>query len=135
MNGLAKWCLPAALLVLAAGCSSGNSARRGTSLEDHADQLEEENRALQVALSQKNAQVEQAFATATQAESAAGLQGLGCAGVMSAKAPPKGMPRSGDVHARLGLAHQSYRMTATFAAPRAVGNWRVAQGTCRESSP
>ena len=136
MKGPSKWCLPVALLVLAMGCSSGNASRRGSgSLEARAEALEESNRALREQLNQKNAQVEQAFASATQAENAAGLQGLGCAGVMPAKNPPKGMPRSGDVHARLGLAHQSYRMTATYSAPRAAGNVRVAQGTCRVASP
>jgi hypothetical protein len=134
MMGRLKWCLPAALL-LASACSSGNSSRRGTSLEDRAQQLEESNKALQAELFQKNAQVEQAFASATQAENTTGLQGLGCAGVMPAKATPKGMPRSGEVHARLGLAHQSYKMTATFPPPRAAGNWRVSQGSCRVTSP
>jgi Tfp pilus assembly protein FimV len=136
MNRPSKWCLPVALLLLASGCSSGNASRRGgNSLEARAEELEESNRALQAQLSQKNAQVEQAFASATQAENAAGLQGLGCAGVMPAKGAPKGLPRSGDVHARLGLAHQSYKMTATFSAPRAAGNWRVVQGNCRVTSP
>lgn len=136
MNGSSKWCLPVALLLLASGCSSGKaSTRGGSSLEARADELEEHNRALQAELSQKNAQVEQAFASATQAENAAGLQNLGCVGVMPAKGAPKGLPRSGEVHAKLGLTHQSYKMTATFAAPRATGNWRVVQGTCRVTSP
>jgi Tfp pilus assembly protein FimV len=136
MKGPSKWCLPVALLVLATGCSSGKASRRGGgSLEARAQELEESNRALQEQLNQKNAQVEQAFASATQAENAAGLQGLGCAGVMPAKSPPKGMPRAGDVHGRLGLSHQSYRMTATWSAPRAAGSWRVAQGNCRVASP
>lgn len=136
MTGSSKWCLPVALLVLATGCSSGNASRRGDgSLEARAQQLEESNRALRDQLNQKNAQVEQAFSSATQAENAAGIQGLGCAGVMPAKNPPKGMPRSGDVHTKLGLSHQSYRMTATYSAPRASGNWRVAQGNCRVTSP
>ncbi|MFL5345948.1 MAG: hypothetical protein ACJ8AT_14250 [Hyalangium sp.] len=136
MNGPSKWCLPVALLLLASGCSSGSAATRGGSSPDaRADELEEHNRALQAELSQKNAQVEQAFASATRAENAAGLQNLGCAGVMPAKAPPKGLPRSGEVHGKLGLAHQSYKMTATFSPPRAAGNWRVVQGNCRVTSP
>jgi hypothetical protein len=124
-----------ALLLLASGCSSGDAARRGNSLEDRADALEESNRALQEQLRQKEAQVDQAFASATQAENAAGLQGLGCAAVMPAKAAPKGLPRSGEVHARLGLSHQSYKMTATFTPPKTQGGWRVAQGNCRVTSP
>ncbi len=125
-----------ALLLLASGCSSGRASKRGdTSLEARAEELEERNRALREQIRQKEAQIEQAFALATQAENAAGLQGLGCAAVMPAKAAPKGMPRSGEIHARLGLTHQSYRMTANFSSPRATGGWRVAQGTCRVSSP
>jgi len=128
--------LPIALLLAAAGCSSGNASRRGgSSLEARAEELEERNRALREELRQKEAQVEQAFASATQAENAAGLQGLGCTAVMPAKAAPKGMPRSGEVHARLGLAHQSYRMTASFSSPRATGHWRVVQGNCKVASP
>jgi hypothetical protein len=136
MNRLSKWCLPLALLLLASGCSSGKGSRRGgSSLEARAEELEESNRALREQIRQKEAQVEQAFASATQAESAAGLQGLGCVAVMPAKAAPKGMPRSGDVHARLGLTHKSYRMTAAFSSPRTAGGWRVAQGTCTVASP
>ncbi|WP_224364072.1 hypothetical protein [Hyalangium versicolor] len=135
MNGSSKWYLPVALLLLASGCSSGKASTRGGSLDARADALEESNRALEQQLNQKNAQVEQAFAAATQAENAAGLQGLGCVGVMPAKNPPKGMPRSGDVHGKVTTAHQSYRMTATYSAPRAVGGWRVAQGNCRVTSP
>jgi Tfp pilus assembly protein FimV len=136
MNRLSKWCLPLALLLLASGCSSGKSSRRGgSSLEARAEELEESNRALREQIRQKEAQIEQAFASVTQAESAAGLQGLGCAAVMPAKPAPKGIPRSGEVHARLGLTHQSYRMTATFSSPRSTGGWRVAQGTCTVASP
>jgi hypothetical protein len=135
MNGPSKWYLPVALLLVASGCSSGNASRRGASLEERAEALEVSNRALQEQIRQKEAQVDQAFASATQAENAAGLQGLGCAGVMPAKAAPKGLPRSGDVHARLGLSHQSYKMTATFTPARTQGGWRVAQGNCRVSSP
>ena len=125
-----------ALLLVASGCSSGNASRRGGgSLEARAEELEENNRALREQIRQKDAEVEQAFAAATQAENAAGMQNLGCAAVMPAKAAPKGLPRSGEVHARLGVAHQSYRMTATFSAPRNAGNWRVAQGTCKVASP
>jgi hypothetical protein len=124
------------LLLVASGCSSGNASRRGgSSLEARAEELEESNRALREQLRQKDVEVEQAFASATQAENAAGLQNLGCMAVMPAKAAPKGLPRSGEVHARLGLTHQSYRMTATFSSPRAAGNWRMAQGTCRVASP
>ena len=136
MNRTAKGCLPWALLLVVSGCSSGNASRRGgSSLEARAEELEERNRALREELRQKDAQVEQAFASATQAENAAGLQNLGCTAVMPAKAAPKGMPRSGEVHARLGVTHQSYRMTATFSAPRTTGPWRVAQGNCRVASP
>jgi hypothetical protein len=136
MNRSSKWCLPWALLLVASGCSSGSASKRGgTSLEARAEELEERNRALREELHQKEAQVEQAFASATQAENAAGLQNLGCTAVMPAKAAPKGLPRSGEVHARLGLTHQSYRMTAAFSSPRATGNWRVAQGTCKVASP
>lgn len=136
MNRLSKWCLPLAMLLLTSGCSSGNASRRGgTSLEARAEQLEESNRALQEQIRQKEAQIEQAFASVTQAENTAGLQGLGCAVVMPAKAAPKGVPRSGEIHARLGLTHQSYRMTATFSSPRATGGWRVAQGNCTVVSP
>lgn len=131
-----KWGGAVALLLVAAGCSSGNASRRGgASLEARAEELEQSNQALREQLRQKDAQVEQSFASATQAENAAGLQNLGCTAVMSAKAAPKGMPRSGEVHARLGLTHQSYRMTATFSSPRNTGSWRVAQGTCKVASP
>lgn len=136
MNGLSRWCLPAALLLLASGCSSGNAARRGDgSLEARAEELEERNRVLREELRQKEAQVEQSFAAATQAENAAGMQGLGCAAVMPAAAPPRGLPRSGETHARLKLTHRSYQMTTRFAPARTAGGWRVAQGTCQVSSP
>ncbi|MBN1207126.1 MAG: hypothetical protein JXB05_19730 [Myxococcaceae bacterium] len=136
MKGRSRWCLPVALLLLASGCSSGNASRRGgSSLDARAEELEGRNQALREELRQKEAQVEQAFASATQAENAAGLQGLGCAAVMPTKAAPKGMPRSGDVHGRLGLSHKSYRMTATFSPARTAGGWRVAQGSCRVASP
>lgn len=125
-----------AILLVAAGCSSGNASRRGGgSLEARAEELEQSNQALREQLRQKDAQVEQSFASATQAENAAGLQNLGCTAVMPAKAAPKGMPRSGEVHARLGLTHQSYRMMATFSSPRNTGNWRMAPGTCTVASP
>jgi hypothetical protein len=125
-----------ALLLLASGCSSDNASRRGGSAVDaRSEELEARNQALREELRQKEAQIEQSFRSATQAESAAGLQGLGCAAVMPAKAAPKGLPRSGDVHARLGLAHKSYRMTATFSPARTAGGWRVAQGNCQVASP
>ena len=136
MNRTSKWCLPVALLLVASGCSSGNASRRGGgSLEARAEELEASNRALQEQIRQRKAQDEQAVAAATQAENAAGLQNLGCAAVMPAKTAPKGLPRSGEVHARLGVTHQSYRMTATFSTPRNQGSWRVAQGTCKVASP
>jgi hypothetical protein len=135
MNGPLKWCLPVALVLLASGCSSGKSARGGNSLEARAEQLEERNRALQEELRQKDAQVEQAFAASTQAENAAGLQGLGCAAVMPAKAAPRGMPRSGEVHGKVALHNQSYRMTVSYSQPRTVGNQKVVQGNCRVVSP
>lgn len=130
-----KWCVPVALLLMASGCSSGKSARGGTSLEARAEQLEERNRALREELRQKEAQVEQAFAASTQAENAAGLQGLGCVAVMSAKSPARAMPRSGEVHGKVALHNQSYRMTVNYSQPRTVGNQRVAQGNCRVVSP
>lgn len=136
MNGSARWFLPVAVLLLASGCSSGKSSRRGgTSLEARAEALEERNQALQAELRQKEAQIDQTFVAATQAENAAGLQGLGCAAVMPAKGAPQGMPRSGEVHSRLNLSRQSYRMTVNFSPGRTSGGWRVAQGTCRVSSP
>jgi hypothetical protein len=136
MNRRVKWCLPVALLLLASGCSSGKSAERGgSSLEARAEQLEERNRALREELRQKEAQVEQAFAASTQAENAAGLQGLGCAAVMPAKGAPRGMPRSGEVHGKVALRNQSYRMTVNYSQPRTVGNQRVVQGNCQVVSP
>lgn len=123
------------LALLATGCSSGKSARGGNSLESRAVALEERNRELQAQLRQKEAQIEQSFAAATQAENAAGLQGLGCAGVLPVQGGPRGLPRSGEVHARLGLRNKSYRMTASFSPARTVGGWRVAQGQCQVSSP
>jgi hypothetical protein len=136
MNGPLKWYVPAALLLLASGCSSGRPAQRGDgALEARAAQLEERNRALREELRQTEAQIEQSFAAATQAESAAGLRGLGCAAVMPAKGAPRGLPRSGEVHGKVALRNQSYRMTVNYSQPRTVGNQRVAQGTCRVSSP
>jgi hypothetical protein len=135
MNGPWIWCLPAALLLLASGCSSDKGARRGNpSAEARIPELEERNRALKEELRQKEAQIEQSFAATTQAENAAGLQGLGCAAVMPAKAAPQGLPRSGD-HARLSLRNKSYRMTASFSQARTTGGWRVAQGNCQMVSP
>ncbi len=138
MNGPLKWCLPVALLLLASGCSSGKSAQRGSgdkSLDARIAQLEERNRALREELRQKEAQVEQAFAMTTQAENAAGLQGLGCAAVMPAKGAPRGMPRSGEVYGKVALRNQSYRMTVSYSQPRTVGSQKVVQGNCRVVSP
>lgn len=135
MNGSSKWCLPVALLLLASGCSSDKGARRGDpSAEARIVELEERNRALKEELRQKEAQIEQAFAQTTQAENAAGMQGLGCAAVVPAKAAPRGLPRSGD-HARLSLRNKSYRMTVNFSQPRTTGGWKVAQGNCQMVSP
>jgi hypothetical protein len=132
MNGSLKWCLPVAVLLLASGCSSDRSAQRGDgSLEARAQQLEERNRALREELRQKEAQIEQSFAAATQAENAAGLQGLGCAAVMPARGAPRGMPRSGEVHGRVALRNKSYQMRVNFSQPRTAGNQRVAQGNCQ----
>ncbi|HEX8705021.1 MAG TPA: hypothetical protein VF815_39680 [Myxococcaceae bacterium] len=130
-----KWCLPVALLLLASGCASDKPARRDKSMDSRVEQLEQRNRELQEELRKKEAQVEQAFVTSTQAENSAGLQGLGCAAVMPAKAASRAAPRSGEIHGKVSLRNRSFRMTANYSQPRTVGNHRVMQGNCQVVSP
>ncbi|XXF76688.1 hypothetical protein P2318_27070 [Myxococcaceae bacterium GXIMD 01537] len=120
-----------ALAALGMGCSSSKAQRAPQSVEDRADAMEAQNRALEAQIAQKNQAVEEAFRKATQAESAAGIVNLGCAGVMAAAAPAPGMPRSGAAHAQLGLARKAFRVTPSFSAARTSGGWRISQGNCQ----
>lgn len=133
-------CGLAALAVLAAGCGSSSKSRRPPTAGEEAmvrraEELEAKNRELEAQLGQKQAGFEEAFRKATQAEAAAGLVNLGCAGVTPASAPAPGMPRSGAPHAQLGLSRKAFRMLPTFSSTRNAGGWRVSQGTCKVVSP
>ena len=97
--------------------------------------LEARNEAIRAELSRKKAELQQSFQGMAQAEGAAGLNGLGCAGVAPANAPMQGLPQSGAVHAQFQLRGQPHRMTATFSSPRPMGGWRVSQGTCKVVGP
>jgi hypothetical protein len=122
------------------GCASRRrSARAATpsdpAAEQQAQELEARNEALRAELSRKRSELQQSFSAATEAETAAGLRGLGCAVVSPAAAAAPALPRPGSTHAQFTLRRQPYRMTATFAAPRTTGGWRVAQGTCTVVTP
>lgn len=126
----------AALVVLATGCGSSSKAKRPPTageeaMEQKAADIEAKNQQLEAQLSQKNQAIETAFRTATQAESAAGLVNLGCAGATPANAPAPGMPRSGAPHAQVGVSRKAFRMMPTFSATRNAGGWRVSQGSCK----
>jgi hypothetical protein len=82
-------------------------------------------------LDRKKAELQQSYQAMAQAEGAAGLNNLGCAGVAPANAQVQGLPQSGALHARFQLRGQPHRMTATFSPARTVGAWRVSQGTCK----
>jgi hypothetical protein len=135
---MSRWCWLPVLALCAAGCASGRSGSRsssGSATAQRAEELEARNEALQAELSRKQAELQQSFQTMAQAEGAAGLNNLGCAGVAPANAQVQGLPQSGAVHARFMLRGQPHRMTATFSAPRAVGGWRVSQGSCKVVGP
>jgi hypothetical protein len=122
------------MVLCAVGCASGKSGSRGESgsaTERRAAELEAQNEALRAELSRQDAALHQAFQTLTQAENVAGLNNLACVGVAPTSAQVPGLPRSGAVHAQFMLRGQSYRMLATFAPARAVGPWRLSQGTCK----
>jgi hypothetical protein len=131
------------LVLCAAGCASTKS-RRGAreapsageqGLEQRAEEAEARVREQREVLRRKEEELRQSFQAMARAESAAGLGNLGCALVMPASEQMPGVPRSGAVYARFNLRRQPYRMTASFAAPRASGGWRVSQGTCQVGSP
>ncbi len=131
--------LLAALLLLAAGCASESGAKRGGSAGNTAPdarvrELEARNQELREQLRRKEAEIEQSFSAATQAEAAAGLRGLDCAGVTPASAPARGMPRSGTVHSRLKLQRRAFQLSPSFSAARSTGGWKVSQGNCQVSS-
>ncbi len=135
---ISRWYWVPVLALCAAGCASGRRASRapsGSATEQRAQDLEARNEAMREELSRKKAELQQSFQTMAQAEGAAGLGSLGCAGVAPANAQMQGLPRSGAVHAQFSLRGQPYRMTATFSAPRPAGGWRVSQGTCRVVGP
>ncbi|MCP3142813.1 hypothetical protein [Pyxidicoccus xibeiensis] len=125
--------LLAALTLLAAGCASDSGAKRGADAptDARAQDLEARNQELREELRRKQAEIEQAFSATTQAENAAGLRGLDCAGVMSASAPARGMPRSGSVHSRLKLQHRAFQLAPGFSAARTTGGWKVSPGNCQ----
>ncbi|ATB27534.1 hypothetical protein MEBOL_000977 [Melittangium boletus DSM 14713] len=130
---MARGCL-SVFLLCAVGCASGKTASRGASgsaTERRAAELESRNEELRAELSRKQAELRQSFQVTAQAESAAGLNNLGCVGVAPARAQVQGLPRSGAVHSQFMLRGQPYRMTATFSSPRTVGEWRSSQGTCK----
>lgn len=119
-----RWCWWPVLALCAAGCASGKSAQRAAELEARNTQMQSE-------LSAKQAELVKSFQTVSQAEAAAGLNNLACAGVSPASAQVPGLPRSGAEHARFSLRGQPYRMVATFSASRTQGAWRLAPGTCK----
>ncbi|HZI16432.1 MAG TPA: hypothetical protein VE153_39065 [Myxococcus sp.] len=130
--------LLAALLLLAAGCASESSAKRGgnasnPAMDARVQELEARNQELREQLRRKEAEIEQSFSATTQAESAAGLRGLDCAGVTPAGSPAQGMPRSGTVHSRLKLARRAFQLAPNFSSARNSGGWRVSPGTCQLS--
>jgi hypothetical protein len=125
--------LLAALLLLAAGCASESGAKRGGGTDARVQELEARNQELREELRRKEAQLEQSFSATTQAEAAAGLRGLDCAGVMSASAPARGMPRSGTVHSKLKLNRRAFQLAPSFSTARNAGGWKVSPGTCQVS--
>ena len=135
---MSRWCWLPVLALCAAGCASGRSGARsssGPATENRAELLEARNAELRAELDRKRAELQQSYQAMAQAEGAAGLNNLGCAGVAPANAQVQGLPQSGAVHARFQLRGQPHHMTATFSAPRKVGGWRVSQGTCRVVKP
>ena len=100
-------------------------------MERRTAELEARNGELRAEVERQRAALLQSFPEVSQAESTAGLNGLACVGVSPASAPVPGLPQSGAVYGRFGLRGQPYRQTATFAAPRTSGGWRLSQGTCR----
>ena len=134
---MSRWYWWPVLALCAAGCASSRGGRSssGSATERHANELEGRNAAMQQELNRKQAELQQAFQALVQAEGAAGLNNLGCVGVSPANGQLQGLPRSGAVHAQFLLRGQSHRMTATFAAPRTSGPWRLSQGTCTVVKP
>ncbi|HEX5745955.1 MAG TPA: hypothetical protein VFZ09_06910 [Archangium sp.] len=135
---MSRWCWLPVLALCAAGCASSRSGARassGSATERRANELEARNAELRAELERKRAELQQSYQVMAQAESAAGLNNLACAGVAPASAQVPGLPQSGAVHARFQLRGQPYSMTATFSAPRKAGEWRVSQGTCRVVGP
>jgi hypothetical protein len=135
---MSRWYWLPVLALCAAGCASGRSGSRassGSATERRAEELEARNAELRAELDRKRAELQQSYQVMAQAEGAAGLSNLGCAGVAPANAQMQGMPRSGAIHAQFQLRGQLHRMTATFAAPRTAGAWRVSQGTCKVVGP
>jgi hypothetical protein len=133
MTGFSPRGLLAALL-LAAGCASDGGATRGGGSDARVQELEARNQELREELRRKQAEIEQAFSSTTQAEAAAGLGGLECAGVTPASTPAKGMPRSGTVHSRVKLSHGAFQMTPAFSAARTTNGWKVSPGNCQVAS-
>lgn len=129
-----------ALLLLAAGCASESSAKKrggnasNPAMDARVQELEARNQELREQLRRKEAEIEQSFSATTQAESAAGLRGLDCAGVTPAASPAPGLPRSGTVHSRLKLSRRAFQLAPTFSSARNTGGWRVSPGTCQVSS-
>lgn len=135
---MSRWCWLPVLALCAAGCASGRSGARsspGSATEQRAEELEARNEALRAELSRKKAELQQSFQVMAQAEGAAGLGNLGCAGLAPANAQVQGLPRTGAIHARFQLRGQPHHMKATFSSPRPVGGWRVSQGTCKVVGP
>ncbi len=127
------------LALCAAGCASSKGARSsssgGSATEQRAQELEARNSAMQQELSRKQVELSQSFQAMARAESAAGLNNLGCVGVAPANAQVQGLPRSGAVHARFLLKSQPHQVTVTFSPARNSGGWRMSQGTCRVVKP
>lgn len=131
---MSRWCWLPVLALCVAGCASKRSAARSPSdpaTEQRAEALEARNAELRAEVDRKRAELQQSYQVMAQAEGAAGLNNLGCAGVAPANAQAPGLPQSGAVHARFLLRGQPHHMTVTFAPPRTLGGWRVSQGTCK----
>lgn len=135
---MSRWCWFPVLALCVAGCASSRSGSRsssGSATERRAEELEARNAEIRAELDRKRAELQQSFQVMARAEGAAGLNGLGCAGVAPANAQVQGLPRSGAIHAQFQLRGQPHHMTATFSPPRKVGDWRVSQGTCKVVGP
>ncbi len=135
---MSRWCWLPVLALCAAGCASGRSGARassGSATAQQAEELEARNEALRAELSRKQAELQQSYQAMAQAEGAAGLNNLGCAGVAPANAQVQGLPQSGAIHARFQLRGQPHRMTVTFSPARTSGGWRMSQGTCKVVGP